>query len=111
MAKKQTERFTDITRTGAQSYRDLQNQNTLNPDEIVSFADAGKYFKYSGQSAIAANRAKIIHLRLTCGFSFLEKPTITIADKRKPRPTQYKITETTLLAFVTKLKVKIRKNK
>ena len=57
MAKKQTEKFTDITRTGAQSYRDLQNQNALNPDEIVSFADAKKCFKYSGQSAIAANRA------------------------------------------------------
>lgn len=59
MAKKQTEKFVDITKTGAQSYRDLQNQNNLpeSTDKIASFADASKYFKYTGQQAIADNQA------------------------------------------------------
>ena len=59
MAKKQTERFVDITKTGAQSYRDLQNQNNIpeSADKIASFADASKYFKYTGQQAIADNQA------------------------------------------------------
>ena len=59
MAKKQTERFVDITKTGAQSYRDLQSQNNIpeSADKIASFADASKYFKYTGQQAIAANQA------------------------------------------------------
>ena len=58
MAKKQTEKFIDITKTGAQSYRDLQNQNSISDsnDKVLSFADADKYFKYSGQQAIAANQ-------------------------------------------------------
>ena len=59
MAKKQTEKFVDITKTGAQSYRDLQSQNNIpeSADKIASFADASKYFKYTGQQAIAANQA------------------------------------------------------
>ena len=59
MAKKQTEKFVDITKTGAQSYRDLQNQNNIpeSADKIASFADASKYFKYTGQQAIADNQA------------------------------------------------------
>lgn len=59
MAKKQTEKFVDITKTGAQSYRDLQNQNNIpeSVDKIVSFTDASKYFKYTGQQAIADNQA------------------------------------------------------
>lgn len=59
MAKKQTEKFVDITKTGAQSYRDLQSQNNIpeSADKIASFADASKYFKYTGKQAIAANQA------------------------------------------------------
>lgn len=57
MAKKKTEKFVDITKTGAQSYRDLQAQNTpKSADKIASFADASKYFKYTGQQAIATNQ-------------------------------------------------------
>lgn len=59
MAKKLTEKFVDITKTGAQSYRDLQNQNNIpeSDDKIASFADASKYFKSTGQQAIATNQA------------------------------------------------------